>query len=106
MFQEFEYIPSLYTLSDELRSEERKQKTMKQEAVAGAQPFVCSDTAARMKHEEGYASFTRAAERTQEQLDYLRIQIEMRVIGLGWTQFSTKWSPSGSRDRSSTPSKR
>ena len=29
---------------------------------------------------------------TQLQLDYLREQIEMRVIGLGWDQFKTKWS--------------
>ena len=72
VFQEFEYIPSLYTLSDELRSEERKQKTLKQQEVAGAQPFVCSDTAARLKYEEGYASFTRPSERTQEQLDAAR----------------------------------
>jgi len=28
----------------------------------------------------------------QDQLDYLRNQIEMRVIGLGWTQFGTRWS--------------
>ena len=27
-----------------------------------------------------------------QQLEYLRLQIEMRVLGLGWTQFSTRWS--------------
>lgn len=26
------------------------------------------------------------------QLEYLRLQIEMRVLGLGWTEFSTRWS--------------
>ena len=26
------------------------------------------------------------------QLEYLRRQIEMRVLGLGWTQFATRWS--------------
>ena len=27
-----------------------------------------------------------------EQLEYLRHQIEMRVLGLGWSQYSTRWS--------------
>lgn len=27
-----------------------------------------------------------------EQLEYLRKQIEMRVLGLGWTQYATRWS--------------
>ena len=27
-----------------------------------------------------------------QQLEYLRKQIEMRTIGLGWTQFTTRWS--------------
>ena len=26
------------------------------------------------------------------QLEYLRNQIEMRVLGLGWTEFMTRWS--------------
>lgn len=26
------------------------------------------------------------------QLEYLRLQIEMRVLGLGWTEFATRWS--------------
>lgn len=26
------------------------------------------------------------------QLEYLRLQIEMRVLGLGWTEFATHWS--------------
>ena len=29
-----------------------------------------------------------------EQLEYLRLQIEMRTLGLGWDQFATKWSSS------------
>ena len=29
-----------------------------------------------------------------QKLEFLRLQIEMRVIGLGWAQFSTKWSNS------------
>eukprot|EP01050_Picozoa_sp_SAG11_P009207 SAG11_NODE_851_length_6875_cov_8.193034_4_plen_181_part_00 len=61
VFQEFEYIPSLYTLADELRSEERKINSIKQEQVAGIQPFVCADTNLRLKQEEGYTSFTRGA---------------------------------------------
>ena len=27
-----------------------------------------------------------------QQLEYLRKQIEMRVIGLGWSHFATRWS--------------
>ena len=27
-----------------------------------------------------------------EQLEYLRLQIEMRVLGLGWTKYATRWS--------------
>ena len=27
-----------------------------------------------------------------QQLEYLRLQIEMRTLGLGWTQYSTRWS--------------
>ena len=30
-----------------------------------------------------------------QQLEYLRHQIDMRVIGLGWDQFKTKWSAKG-----------
>eukprot|EP00966_Prymnesium_polylepis_P332779 7388258-Prymnesium_polylepis.1 len=29
-----------------------------------------------------------------QQLEYLRDQIEMRVLGLGWTQYATRWSSS------------
>ena len=65
VFQEFEYIPSLYTLADELRSEERKASTVAQQEI-GKMPFVCSDTAMRLKHEEGYASFTRPSDRTEQ----------------------------------------
>lgn len=27
-----------------------------------------------------------------QQLEFLRKQIEMRVLGLGWTQYATRWS--------------
>ena len=27
-----------------------------------------------------------------ERLEYLRLQIEMRVLGLGWSQYATRWS--------------
>ena len=27
-----------------------------------------------------------------QQLEYLRYQIEMRVLGLGWTEYATRWS--------------
>ncbi len=27
-----------------------------------------------------------------QQLEYLRLQIEMRTLGLGWDEFATKWS--------------
>ena len=71
VFQEFEYIPSLYTLADELRSEERKAEQDKQAKVATT-PFICSDTVARLKHEEGYSSFVRPVERTQEMKEAAR----------------------------------
>ena len=29
-----------------------------------------------------------------QQLEWLRYQIEMRVLGLGWTQYATRWSSS------------
>ncbi|KAL1524417.1 hypothetical protein AB1Y20_019312 [Prymnesium parvum] len=29
-----------------------------------------------------------------QQLEYLRIQIEMRVLGCGWTEYATRWSSS------------
>ena len=31
-----------------------------------------------------------------QQLEYLRRQVEMRVLGLGWTQYATRWSSSKS----------
>lgn len=33
-------------------------------------------------------------DRTQEKLDWLREQLEMRTIGLGWFEFNMKWSSS------------
>ena len=30
-----------------------------------------------------------------QKLEYLRLQIEMRVLGLGWTEYSTRWSSKG-----------
>ena len=27
-----------------------------------------------------------------QKLEYLRLQIEMRVLGLGWTEYATRWS--------------
>jgi hypothetical protein len=32
-----------------------------------------------------------------EQLEFLRKQIEMRTLGLGWTQFATRWSSQADR---------
>ena len=34
----------------------------------------------------------RVAKPAAQQLEYLRRQIEMRVLALGWTQYSTRWS--------------
>ena len=36
----------------------------------------------------------RGIEKTQDKLDYLRKQIDMRVIGLGFVEFKTPWSSS------------
>lgn len=35
---------------------------------------------------------------SQMQLDWLREQIEMRVIGLSWIEFKTKWSSGKDED--------
>lgn len=35
---------------------------------------------------------------TQESLDWLREQVEMRVIGLCWVEFRTNWSSSKDED--------
>ena len=32
-----------------------------------------------------------------QQLEYLRYQIEMRVLGLGWSEYATRWSAADSR---------
>jgi hypothetical protein len=37
-------------------------------------------------------------DRDQDKLDWLREQIEMRTIGLGWTQFKGQWSSSADED--------
>lgn len=40
---------------------------------------------------------------TQLQLDWLREQIEMRVIGLGWVEFRTHWSSSSDENAGTIP---
>eukprot|EP00966_Prymnesium_polylepis_P120301 2780136-Prymnesium_polylepis.1 len=37
------------------------------------------------------SKFGPEGERTQEKLDWLREQIEMRSIGLGWVEFKGQW---------------
>ena len=55
---------------------------------------VASVDAMDMKLGELAAAETDVRKRTQAQLDYLRLQIEMRVVGLGFTEFKTPWSSS------------
>ena len=53
---------------------------------------VESAAAMRTKLGELAGAEADARKATQAQLDYLRLQIEMRVIGLGFTEFKTPWS--------------
>ena len=46
------------------------------------------DIAAALQHADG------KAKPEAQQLEYLRHQIEMRVLGCGWTQYQTRWSSS------------
>jgi hypothetical protein len=48
-------------------------------------------TASRAKSKTEVQQVLRGKPEAQ-QLEYLRKQIEMRVLGLGWTQFATRWS--------------
>jgi len=48
-------------------------------------------TASRAKSKTEVQQVLRGKHEAQ-QLEYLRKQIEMRVLGLGWTQFATRWS--------------
>ena len=47
--------------------------------------------ASRAKSKDEVATVLRGKPEAQ-QLEYLRKQIEMRVLGLGWTKFATRWS--------------
>lgn len=47
---------------------------------------------------EAMIAHLQGTQSTQQQLDWLREQIEMRVIGLGWVEFRPRWS-SGSDEQ-------
>ena len=47
-----------------------------------------ADIAAALRHGDG------KSKPEAQQLEYLRMQIEMRVLGCGWTQYQTRWSSS------------
>lgn len=53
LFQEFEYVPSRYSLADELRSKSRVEKERKRLDIGG-KDFVCSSNAVKLKHEDGF----------------------------------------------------
>ena len=53
LFQEFEYIPSRYTLADELASLERINSETKRSEVANTD-FVPRGTGRKLKHEDGF----------------------------------------------------
>jgi superoxide dismutase len=48
--------------------------------------------AQRAKSSKEVNSALEARKSEAEKLEFLRKQIEMRVLGLGWTQFATRWS--------------
>lgn len=48
--------------------------------------------AQRAKSSKEVISALAARKSEAEKLEFLRKQIEMRVLGLGWTQFATRWS--------------
>ena len=53
LFLEFEYVPSRYSLADELKARERLDKEAKRLNVAG-RDFRCSSTAVKLKHEDAF----------------------------------------------------
>ena len=62
-------------------------KRWKQSGVADVAAMKAALAEIKSKHAD-------VAKATQAQLDYLREQIEMRVIGLGFVEFKTPWSSS------------
>merc|ERR1712216_313594 len=71
LFQEFEYVPSEYSLADEIRAKEREEKKEAQLKVSN-QDFLCSDTFARLKNEEGYLSSIRGRQTTKDEIEGAR----------------------------------
>lgn len=53
LFTEFEYIPSRYSLADELATKERLESEAKRLAVGG-KDFIPSSQVAKLKHEDGF----------------------------------------------------
>ena len=51
-------------------------------------PKSAADIAAALQHADG------KSKPEVQQLEYLRHQIEMRVLGCGWTEYQTRWSSS------------
>ncbi|KAL1496522.1 hypothetical protein AB1Y20_016476 [Prymnesium parvum] len=49
------------------------------------------------------STFGSAGERDQEKLDWLREHIEMRTVGLGWTEFRAQWSSSADENVGTIP---
>jgi hypothetical protein len=70
VFQEFEYIPSLYTLADELRAEERKVDTEKQQV---SEP-VCAPSPCCMGSAGGAQLYTWARGGSDCVLAAIRVQ--------------------------------
>jgi hypothetical protein len=68
-----------YAYSLELYNAWVAQRATSADAVQAALMFTDKDNKLKDKPET-------------EKLEYLRLQIEMRVLGLGWTQYATRWS--------------
>ena len=67
VFQDFEYVPSLYTLADELAAKEATQSREKMKRMNGSRAFVAASSTTRQKHESGYVNAqVRPSERTDQ----------------------------------------
>ena len=75
------------------RREDRLEKLLNAavEHYAYAMELFDAWQAQRAKSKQQVAAALKGKPEAQ-QLEYLRLQIEMRVLGLGWTQFATRWS--------------
>jgi hypothetical protein len=56
-FSDYDYMPSRYSLADELASKERVEMESKRQEIGG-KDFICSSNHSRLKHEDGFEDKT------------------------------------------------